>query len=188
LVGALFHSSVIILLVFPFFRRILNLNIGLFALLCIYASAFIFGHFLFDDLMGFVLSSSQYSSYLDSDYLLQDIAMINILSKIPKILIILICAYYFDRQLNLNLYQKYKFLINIGYISGLILILSLFSPLAWRFYQYFDFLTIMPLLVFLSEKKINSIFKAIIILLFFIFILKILVFAQGEYKYQSIVF
>lgn len=187
--GSLFHSSAIFFAVFYFTRRYLFIEWGIKKVLVLSAFTFVFSifswHFGYKEIHAYLITFTKYAHYVDSDYFQSKTSLINIATKLPKILTVLLCGYiiqvYYPR-----LYKKFTPLINLSYISIIVLILSLSNSVVWRMYQYFDIFTVFPLLILLSFGYQKSITRSIVCVLTVIWILKVTIFAVGEYRYSSI--
>lgn len=185
LLASMFHSTAIYFLPLVFFRSLLNKRINfnfLIITLISLSAASIIG---FNDTLIYLVSQTNYSHYVNSDYF-SSVNLINILTKIPKLIIVTLCAYLIKKNQE-QFSSKYNFFINLSYISLIILILSFSSNLIWRMYQYFDFFTIFPILILLSHQKQKQVTYSMLFFLIIIFVLKVTIFAKGEYLYNSII-
>jgi len=187
LFASTFHSSAIFLLIFLLLRPLLFFKPNFFLILASLIAISYFGFFYLQNLIIDYIGLTQYREYLKSDYFFLEIEGINILTKIPKILVVLICAYFLEINY-LFLSDRFRPFINLSYFALALLLLSLFSPMLWRFYQYFDAFLIFPPLILFSYRYQRDVSYLIACLLFFILLLKILIFNDYEYSYNSILF
>ena len=185
LLASLFHSSAIFLSSLILLRKVLLVKIGVLQLSFIYAILVFIGFFYSDVLIFELISMTQYSHYIGTEYFEKNMEAINVITKLPKMLIVLFCAYYYSGKY-LKLYEANIVLINTAYFSTGLMIIGLFSGPLWRFYQYFDFFTIIPMLVLMSKKRADPLLSISMAVLLLLFLFKVLVFPQGEYAYNSI--
>lgn len=181
------HASVIllpfILLFFYWLRNIFSKKffycIVLFSLLFLLV-------FKEEWLFSFMSLSGFYDQYLTNEY----VGNIGLSSKITKFVNVPIIIYsiYKSDQYDWDGYSKNMF--TIGIFSYCIYISCLASTIMNRFGLYFTILACIPvvdLLIYLYRKK-SMLFWFIILYLFFIYALKVTIFATGEYAYKSIFF
>lgn len=187
LFASTFHSSAMYLIIFLLLRPLLFFKLNFYLIIALLIMISYFGFFYLQNLIIDYIGLTQYKEYLKSDYFFLEIEGINILTKIPKIFVVLICAYFLEKKY-LLLSDKFRPFLNMSYITLALLLLSLFSPMVWRFYQYFDAFLIFPPLILFSYKYQRDISHFLATLLFFILLLKILIFNEYEYSYNSILF
>jgi transmembrane protein EpsG len=182
-----FHSSALFLLMFFLLRPLLFVKFNFYFILLTILFSGYFGLFYLQNLITEYIGLTQYGEYLKSDYFYLEIDPINILTKLPKVLVVLICAFFLETKYN-DISDKYKPLLNLSYLSLIFLMFSLFSPMLWRFYQYFDIFLIFPPLILFSYNRQRDLSYILSAFLFFILLLKILIFNDYEYSYNSILF
>lgn len=182
-----FHSSALFLLIFYLMRPLLFVKFNFYFILFIILCSGYFGLFYLQNFISEYIGLTQYGEYLKSDYFYLEIDLINILTKLPKVLVVLFCAFFLEIKY-VDLSVKYKPLLNLSYLSLIFLMLSMFSPMLWRFYQYFDIFLIFPPLILFSYNLQKDFSYIIFALLFLILLLKILIFDDYEYSYNSILF
>lgn len=186
LLASCFHSTAIYFLPFAFLRRALEIKVGFPVVLIVLLFLLCVSFSDLNGVMAYLLGMTSYSSYLNSDYYGR-LDTFSILTKFPKIITVIFGSYVLETKYEW-LASKYRYILNLSYISLFVLILSFSSALIWRMYQYFDFFTVIPVLILLSyAKQKQPLFFAIAFFLL-IFLLKVTVFAKGEYHYGSILF
>jgi len=186
LLASCFHSTAIYFLPFVFLRRALEIKIGFPFVLIILLFLLCISFSNLNGVMEYLLGMTRYSSYLNSNYF-GKLDVFSVLTKFPKIIIVTLSAYVIETKYEW-LASKYRYILNLSYISLFVLILSFSSALIWRMYQYFDFFTVAPILILLSYAKQKQPLCFAIALFLLIFLLKVTVFAKGEYQYSSILF
>ncbi|MCF7203583.1 EpsG family protein [Pseudomonas oligotrophica] len=186
LLASCFHSTAIYFLPFAFLRRALGIKVKFPIILTIVLFLLSLSFADLNGVMEYFMSLTGYSSYLNSSYLGR-MNFLGIMTKFPKIIMVLFCAYFLEVKCE-RLAIKYRFLLNLSYISLFVLIVSFSSTLIWRMYQYFDFFTMVPILILLSYAKQKQFLYFAMASFLLIFLLKVSVFAKGEYLYASILF
>jgi hypothetical protein len=185
LLSALFHSSAIFLAVLLLLRNVMRVKMGVLKISLAYIFLFIMAYYFSEAIITELISMTQYSHYVGTEYFEKKIDIINIISKLPKIVIVVLCSYYYSYK-NVKLYEDNVVIINAAYLSTGLMIVGLFSGPLWRFYQYFDFFTLIPLLLLLSKRRKDSILNISLLILIIIFLTKVLIIPQGEYVYKTI--
>jgi transmembrane protein EpsG len=112
-------------------------------------------------------------------------SLINILTKIPKLLIVIYAICIVNKSHKSSSTLK---LNNLAFISSLVLVASFNANTFFRLYQYFDIFTYYPVLLFLNLKEKRVPKTLIIYGLVVILLVKIILLPEGEYHYFSILF
>ncbi len=180
-----FHYSSIMCFPFIFLRKKLEKKIS-FNKLCIFLIiSIVLSCVGVDRIVEIILINTKYKWYFVGDRI-YGAKFINILTKIPKIFIVMCSAYLIEKNKNIKI--KNRYLLNLSYMAVCLLIISFSSNLLWRFYQYIDFFIIFPMLELMEsgrEKQVRNIF---IVTLIVMLLFKIVIFPKGEYLYKFIFF
>lgn len=184
LIASFFHHSALYLAPLVALLKPLNARLPFDRVLKILLVLFLLSFLNWNAILAQVLKYTSYYSYSRNDYLART-EWLNIATKFPKIATVLLSAYVLDKKYP-ELSSRYRFFLNLSFLSIAVLVISFSSTAVWRVYQYFDFFTIFPLLILLSHNKERRITYPILGCLYFIFLLKVTVFAEGEYLYRSI--
>ena len=183
LVASLFHVSAWIFFVFLLLDKLLIKEIPKKFIIVAIIVLFILSLFDLTKYYKIIIQYiPQYRSYIGSSYM-KRLSFQGIITKIPKLMIVLYCALGLDME---KQDIKKRYLINISYMACSIMVLSFTSSIIWRFYQYFDFFIIFPVMIFANNKRKIRQIKFISLLLIIMIIIKILVIPRGEYLYNSI--
>lgn len=186
LLASLFHSTAIyffpLIIVGGVLRVKVNFTLMLFILAFIACLSFVD----LNGLISYLVNFTNYASYLNSDYFGR-MDFFGVVTKLPKIILVILCGYLLESKYEW-LARKYRFFLNLSYVSLIVLVLSFSSTLIWRMYQYFDLFTAFPLLILLSYSKQRQLTYFGTALLIVIYVLKVTTFAKGEYLYSSFLF
>lgn len=180
------NSSLFLFIIFPlvFISRRLNIYLILFFLLL---SAFIVILPIADSVGEVLKEFPLYGKYVDSGYFSE----IEIKNKLSKLIFLPLYIYSIiligSGKMKLSPFY-YKINI-IGIISYGIKILFLISSLTNRFGMYFEILMCIPivyLLIYLKNNNNIILYYIILYCMIFIYALKVTLFAQNEYRFDSI--
>lgn len=179
-----FHASVIALFPFYLFIGKLSFSPSVAKLLVLVTSVLSFCSF--DDIIISVASLfPQYEHYVESGYFQKEISILNKLTKIVYLPI-----YYCSiSTLKMNKLNGMEFkLFHLGLLAYFLKNLSLVSILSTRFSYYFLILSIFPIFYYLRalEEKKSKFYVLMCIYILLLYLLKVLLFPSGEYKYNSI--
>lgn len=179
-----FHTSVIALFPFYLFIGKVSFSPSIAKLLILLTSVLSFCSF--DDIIVFIVSLfPKYEHYIESEYIQKEISMLNKLTK----LVYLPIYYCSISTLKMGKLTRMELrLFQIGLLAYFLKNLSLVSILSTRFSYYFFILSILPIFYYLRvlEEKNKRLYVFICIYIFLLYLLKVLVFPSGEYKYESI--
>jgi len=185
LISGFFHSSAFLFLPLILFPKLLEKKFPVKYVFIVLGGLFIVS--LFDStniILRIVEVVPRYSHYIHASYL-RKMGYTEIITKIPKIMIVLFSAYLIDRS---DKSKKYTALINMGYIACAVMIASFSSTVIWRIYQYFDMFLIFPPLLMLQNNKKKFISIFVLVALVVMLLIKIILMPTGEYLYRSILF
>jgi len=186
LFASLFHSTAIYFFPLVLFGSILRIKIKFTLMLSFLLFLACLSFADLSNLISYVIQFTDYSSYLNSEYF-GKMDLYGVVTKFPKIVLVVLCGYLLESKYEW-LASKYRFFLNLSYVALMVLVLSFSSTLIWRMYQYFDFFTAFPLLILLSYSKQRQLLYFGTTFLVFIYVLKVTVFAKGEYLYNSLLF
>lgn len=184
IIANLFHSSAIYFLIFIFIKRLLNKKYKIETIFLLIFGLLILSSINTEKYIEILLSYTSYKSYIGSSYLSR-MSIQGIITKIPKLIIVLFSSYLIYRD---DLNNKEINLLNLGYLGCVVLILSFSSSIIWRFYQYLDLFIIFPVLILFNDEKYKTYKILISLALFIMLLIKIIVIPRGEYLYNSILF
>lgn len=190
IIASLFHSSSIFFLVFLLIKPLLEKEFSFNKILLFLIILFVFSLTNLDFVWTKLLAYTKYSSYITSEYF-QRTPTRGIITKIPKIVLMLFSAYVIEnknktKNKTKNIESKHRYLLNMSYISVAVMILSFSSTIIWRFYQFFDFFIIFPVLFLMEDESRKEIKFIISMILVSMLVVKIMVIPQGEYLYNSV--
>lgn len=185
LISGFFHSSAFIFLGFLILPKLLEKRISAKYVVVFLSVLMVFS--LYDSsglIYRIVEFVPRYSHYIHASYM-RKMAFTEIVTKIPKLMIVLFAALVIDRTEESS---KYRPLINMAYISCAVMIASFSSTVIWRMYQYFDMFLIFPPLVMLQNNKTKMLSIFVVSALVAMLLIKIILMPTGEYMYRSILF
>ena len=183
-ISSLFHSSAIFLLPIFFLKPILKKRFSANTIIIFMFLLVLINSFDLSKLVKLLLSYTPYKRYIHSSYFGR-MPLQGIITKIPKLAIVLFSAYLIDKK-GINISDKENKLLNLGYLGLFVQIMSFSSTLIWRFYQYVDLLIIFPVLILFKSNQQRDLKLLIALVLFVMLIIKILIIPRGEYLYRSI--
>lgn len=182
-VASLFHSSAIFFLAFILLRRLLERRYSPLVVTITLMFLMILSTLNLNNLWFKLLSFTKYANYITSNYMGR-MAFRGVLTKLPKLAIVIFAANSIKTG---ELDEKRNWLLNMSYLSCAVLIMSFSASVVWRFYQYFDLFLVFPVMFLFEDKSKNKINAFIWLALLFMLIVKIVLFPEGEYLYNSII-
>lgn len=194
IVASLFHRSAILLLTFYLVKPLLKVNNKRIWMLALIISIVICVKGI-DTLVVAFVRNTPYKSYLDSAYFLEGNRR-NMVNIITKLIYVPFYFHYLMRGYSELRNDRYKYLVNIGYICFCFKIMSMSSFFLARFALYFDCLGYIPLYFYfrwlLENNKMHNGNRILVLLIFVCiivgpFMLKTLAFPKNEYLYKSII-
>lgn len=180
------RSAFFMLFMFPFLRNYKCYEVQ--RIYYIYLVACIVGSILISDefLMNIVSRIDIYANYIKSDYMFKKMTSLNMAVRYLNLIPFLLSIYYFPRY---NLSNKQKIFYFLGVLGEGVVLLSVRNSLIVRFTAYFTFFSIYPLITLMdyliSSRRIR-LYNIIYITYFVFYSFKVLFWAQGEYKFDSV--